>query len=51
MERSISSLLFIQVSLSLFCFLLLVSLFSEKPTHMAKANNPMAQRLQIEHGQ
>ncbi len=51
MERNISSPLFIQFSLVLFCFLLLVSAFSEKPTVMAKARNPMAQRIQIAHGQ
>lgn len=51
MERSISSPLFIQFSLSLFGFLLLVSLFSGKPMGMAKARNPMAQRPQVEHGQ
>ncbi len=51
MERSLTPPLFIQVSLSLFCFLLFVSLFSGKPTGMAKARHPIAQRLQIEHGQ
>jgi hypothetical protein len=51
MERSIASSLFIQFSLSFFGFLLLVSLFSDKPTGIAKGGHPIAYRAQVEHGQ